>query len=236
MTDAHDTLRSFVPGESAARGVEEGALPSAEAKRIVIEGYALASHAYRGDTFELRGSGYAHWLSRVTPGLVAGARVLDLGCGCGVPVAAELATRFTVTGVDLSPLQIERAKALVPGARFVCADMSEVAFEPESFDAIVAFHSIINLPLDEQPALIASMARWLAPGGRVLATVGHDAWAGIESDWRGVKGARMYYAHATVTRYLEWFAAAGLDVFERGREPKHGDPGYAVLIARKGGA
>lgn len=207
-----------------------------EARRIVIEGYALASHAYRGDTFELRGSGYAHWLARFTPGLPAGARVLDLGCGCGVPVAAELAVRFDVTGVDLSPVQIERARALVPRARFLCADMSEVAFEDGAFDAIVAFYSIFNLPLAEQPALIARMARWLAPGGRVLVTVGHDAWTGIERDWRGVKGARMYYSHATITRYLEWLAAAGLEVTERGREPKDGDPGYAMVIARKGEA
>lgn len=208
---------------------------AAEARRIVIEGYALASHAYRGDTFELRGSGYAHWLSRFVPALPDGARVLDLGCGCGVPVAAELARRFDVTGVDLSPVQIERARALVPGARFVCADMSEVAFDDGAFDAIVAFYSIFNLPLDEQPALIARMARWLVPGGHVMATVGHDAWTGVERDWRGVKGARMYYAHATITRYLEWFAAAGLEVLERGREPKHGDPGYAMVIARKVG-
>ncbi len=205
-----------------------------EARRIVIDGYARASRAYRGDTFALAGTGYGHWLGRFARDLRDGARVLDLGCGCGVPVAAELAKRFDVTGVDLSPVQIERARELVPGARFVCADMTAVPIEPASFDAVVAFYSIFNVPLAEQPALIASIARWLVPGGRVLATVGHDAWSGIEENWRGVAGARMFYSHATITRYREWFAAAGLEIVEQGREPKDGNPGYAMLIARKG--
>lgn len=206
-----------------------------DAKRLIVDGYARASHAYRGDTFELAGSGYAYWLGRFTRALSDGARVLDLGCGCGVPVAVELAKRFDVTGVDLSPEQIERARTLVSGARFTCADMTTLAYEPGSFDAIVAFYSIINVPLGEQPALIESMARWLVPGGRVLATVGHDAWTGVEHDWRGVKGASMYYSHATITRYREWFAAAGLEIVEQGREPKEGNPGYAMLIAKRGG-
>jgi cyclopropane fatty-acyl-phospholipid synthase-like methyltransferase len=39
----------------------------------------------------------------------AGSAVLDLGGGCGVPVARRLAPRYAMTGVDLSPVQIERA-------------------------------------------------------------------------------------------------------------------------------
>lgn len=209
------------------------AISAGDARRIVLEGYERASVAYRADDAGLEQSGYGHWLARLSRRVARGARVLDLGCGCGVPVARELARAHRVTGVDLSPVQIERARALVPEATFVCADMTGVHFEPGSFDAVVAFYSLINVPVDEQPALIAAIARWLVPGGHVLATVGHDAWTGVERDWRGVPGACMYYSQATITRYLEWFAAAGLDVVERGREPKRGEPGYAMLIARK---
>ena len=53
-----------------------------------------------------------------------GVAVLDLGCGCGVPVARRLARRYAVTGVDLSPVQVERARTLVPNATFICADMA----------------------------------------------------------------------------------------------------------------
>jgi SAM-dependent methyltransferase len=140
-----------------------------------------------------------------------------------------------VTGVDLSPVQVERARALVPGATFVCADMAEAALEPASFDAAVAFYSIINVPLAEQPGLIARIASWLAPGGVLLAVVGRVAWTGTEPNWRGVEGVAMYYSQADVATYRRWFAAAGLAVEHEGIEPRNGRPGYSVLIARKAG-
>ena len=122
-------------------------------------------------------------------------------------------------------MQVERARELVPGAHFVCADMTTAEFEPESFDAIVAFYSIINVPLAEQPALLRRFAGWLAPGGWLLAVVGRDPWTGIEENWRGVPGARMYYSHADVAKYRTWLRDAGLAIVEEGREPKNGVPG-----------
>ena len=204
-------------------------------KSIVREGYDRASHAYRGDAFELERSGYAHWLGQLVPHLEDGARVLDLGCGNGVPVSRELARRYEVTGVDLSSVQIARARALVPAARFVCADMSEVAFTSGSFEAIVAFFSIINLPLDEQPMLIERMAAWLVPGGRLLATVGRYPGMRIEHDFRGVRGAAMYWSHADVRTYRAWLERAGFVIEREGVEPRNGNPGFAMLIARTAG-
>jgi SAM-dependent methyltransferase len=204
-------------------------------RHIVLDGYAKASHAYRGDAFELEGSGYAHWLRRFAAAVPAGGAVLDLGCGNGLPVARELSVRYAVTGVDLSPVQVERARALVPGARFVCADMTRVELAPASFAGVAAFYSIINVPASEQPVLLRRIAGWLMPGGHVLATVGRDAWTGVEENWRGVAGARMYYSQASVHDYRAWFAAAGLEIVEEGREPREGNPGYAVLLARRKG-
>ena len=204
-------------------------------KTIVRDGYDRASHAYRGDTFAFVRSGYAHWLAQLTPGLAPGARVLDLGCGNGIPAARELARRFEVTGVDLSRVQIERARELVPGARFVCADMAALELAPASFDAVIAFFSLINLPLDEQPALIGRIAEWLVPGGSLLATVGRYAWTRVEPDFRGVHGVPMYWSHADIATYRAWFTHSGLVIEREGIEPQHGNPGYAVLLARKAG-
>jgi len=205
-------------------------------KRIVREGYDLVSRAYRGDTLEIDDqSGYAHWLRRLTKRLRPGARVLDLGCGNGIPVASELAKRFAVTGVDLSPVQIERARSLVPGARFVCEDMTRVVFEPASFDAVTAFFSIINVPVAEQPGLIESVARWLEPGGWFLAILGRTAWTGTERNWRGVQGATMYWSTTDVATYRSWFVNAGFSIDEEGVQPEQGNPGFAVLIARRAG-
>ncbi|HET7271723.1 MAG TPA: class I SAM-dependent methyltransferase, partial [Rubrobacter sp.] len=85
------------------------------------------------------------------------ATVLDLGCGAGVPVTRWLSDReFAVTGVDVSARQLELARSNVPTATFIKADMIELSFAPETFDAVVAFHSIIHVPRTDHPALLAS--------------------------------------------------------------------------------
>ena len=228
--DARESTDARVSAEATA---EAGS--AVDPKQLVREGYDRASHAYRADTFEFVRSGYDYWLRRFTPALEDGARVLDLGCGNGVPVARELAQRFVVTGLDLSPVQIERARGLVPSAHFVCDDMTTASFAPGSFDAVVAFFSIINVPLEEQPALIERIAGWLTPGGKLLAVVGKLARTHLEPDWRGVTGVTMYWSQADLASYREWFERAGLTIEQEGSQPKNGNPGYAVLIARRQG-
>ena len=199
-------------------------------KDIVRSGYDKVSYAYRAASFDYAHSAYASCLAWLDPLLPPGARVLDLGCGCGVPVAQELAGRgHAVTGVDLSPVQIERARQLVPAAEFLCADMTALDFPPHAFDAIVAFYSVIHVPLAEQPALFATLARWLKPGGYLLATVGHTAWTGTEADWLDVPGGAMYWSHADAATYRAWFAANGLRIVQEGFLPE-GDGGHTVLL------
>ncbi|MEO5617568.1 MAG: methyltransferase domain-containing protein [Candidatus Eisenbacteria bacterium] len=207
-----------------------------DVRRLVREGYDRASYAYRGDACDLEQSGYGYWLRRFATRVPDGARVLDLGCGCGVPATQEMARRWAVTGLDLSPVQIERARALVPRAQFLCDDMSSVEFVPGSFDAVVAFYSIINLPLEAQPALFGRIAAWLAPGGWFLGVVGKHPRTGIERDFRGVKGATMYWSYADLREYRRWITAAGLDIVETGSQPERSEYGYAVVIAQRSAA
>ena len=201
---------------------------------IVRAAYSVASETYRGDAFALvANSGYAHWLRRLERLMAPGSRVLDLGCGNGIPVARELAKRHRVTGVDLSEVQIQRARHLVPEAEFVCADMTDVHFEPASFDAVTAFFSMINVPAEEQPQVIRNVAGWLAPGGYFLAIVGKVKGDWIEETWRGVKGVAMYYSHAGLETSRACVRDAGFDIIEEGTEPENGAPGFGVVIARR---
>jgi SAM-dependent methyltransferase len=205
-----------------------------EPKRVVEAGYDAASFAYRADD-EPDGE-YGSWLAAATEGLPAGARVLDLGCGCGVPGARWLVAHgCAVTGVDLSPVQIERARRLVPGARFVLADMNDVRFPAASFDAVVALYSLIHVPVAEQPALIASIHSWLRPGGRFLAIVGVESWTGTEEDWLGA-GAPMWWSHEDTATYVRWFQGAGFRVQWRRSVPEReipapADAGHTLILA-----
>jgi SAM-dependent methyltransferase len=195
-------------------------------KEIVRAGYDQASHAYRADDPDAT---LPPFVTEIVERLPAGAAVLDLGCGTGLPVARALATRFDVLGVDLSPVQIERARRLVTDARFEVADMSALRLLPGSLDAVVAIYSLIHLPLDEQPPLLARIAQWLRPGGLLLATVGAEAWTGSEDDWLG-SGSTMWWSHADEATYLHWLREAGFEVIERTFVPE-GDGGHVFVLA-----
>lgn len=181
-------------------------------KRLVRDGYDKASHAYRADSGSGCGHDYEAWLEQLCADLGPRSHVLDLGCGCGLLVAQLRAARAEVTGVDISPVQIERARSLVPQARFLCEDMAAVAFPPASFDAVIAFFAVFHLPLEEQPAFFRRIAAWLKPGGRFLGTVGASAAAGMVRDWLGVQGANMYWSQTDARTYRRWLEECGFTV------------------------
>jgi SAM-dependent methyltransferase len=200
-------------------------------KRIVRTGYDLVSYAYRGDVEDEDCAQYHRWLDKLIPLLPENSPVVDLGCGCGIPVARRLAAIHQVTGIDISPVQIERARHNVPEAQFTCADMARLEFPSESFCAIVSFYAIIHLPLDEQPALFGNLYRWLRPGGYLMATVGSQAWTGREENWLGA-GAPMVWSHADTVTYLEWIKAVGFDLLWSRFVPEGGS-GHTLILARR---
>lgn len=200
-----------------------------EDKRAVVRrGYDLVSRAYRTDDAEE--GVYAEWLDLLEQRVEPGAAVLDLGCGNGIPVARRLAGRYEVTGVDFSSVQIERARALVPAATFLCADMTLVQFTDASFAAVTCLYALIHLPLDEQPAMLRSIRRWLRPDGLFIATVGHTAWTGIEKNWLGVEGGDMWWSHADTDTYRRWVTDAGLKI-ERESFVPEGTGGHTFILA-----
>jgi cyclopropane fatty-acyl-phospholipid synthase-like methyltransferase len=159
-------------------------------KQLVALGYDRIADSYL-ERFG-RSSVRAAKLAEVIGQLPAGASILDLGCGAGIPVAHELVTLgFNVTGVDASSGQIARARRNVSGARFMQADMAAVQFAPESFDAVGAFYSVTHLPKSEHGVLIGRIAKWLRPGGRFLANFG-----AAEGDWSEEwLGTTMFFSH-----------------------------------------
>jgi cyclopropane fatty-acyl-phospholipid synthase-like methyltransferase len=148
------------------------------------------------------------------------AAVLDLGCGAGVPVTRWLANRgFAVTGVDVSAKQLELARTNVPEGTFLKADMTEVVFAPESFEAVVAFHSIIQVPRTEHPTLLESIHLWLEPGGALLATMTVADYEGRDEDWEGW-GAPMAWSHYDRNANVAMLREAGFEM--RYAEPRTG--------------
>ncbi len=199
----------------------------ADPKQIVRDGYDAVSHAYRADDGE---SPYPYdaFLAELTPLLAAGDPVLDLGCGCGVPVARELARDHAVTGVDLSPVQIERARRLVPGAEFHCADMATVELPADHFAGIISCYALIHVPVEEHRDIYGRIRRWLRPGGHALLIVGAQEWTGVEE----YLGAPMHWSHTDTATNLRWIAEAGLEVV-RHRFVAERESGHTLVLARR---
>lgn len=205
-------------------------MTAGDERELVRRGYDALSYYYRRD--DAGEEGYAPWLAALRERVPAGGEVLDLGCGCGIPVARGLAADgYRVTGVDISDVQIERARRLVPTGTFLRADATTVEFPAGRFDAVVSLYALIHMPLDAQPGLIARAAGWLRPGGWLLTVTGENAWTGSEDNWLGGPAA-MWWSHADAATYRSWLTGAGLLIVEQRFVPE-GSGGHALLWARK---
>ncbi|MEU0092935.1 class I SAM-dependent methyltransferase [Kribbella sp. NPDC006257] len=202
-------------------------------KDVVRRGYDALSarydEAYDGE------SKYGDWLTEILARLGDGSQVLDLGCGSGVPVAATLSgAGHRVTGVDLSGVQVERARERVPAATFVQGDATKLVLPAASFDAVLSFYALIHIPVDEQRELLHRIADWLRPGGLFVATVGATAWTGAEENWLG-GDAPMWWSHPDAATTRTWIEEAGL-VVEREEFIPEGAGGHTLLWAYRSAA
>ncbi|MDP8923209.1 MAG: methyltransferase domain-containing protein [Chloroflexota bacterium] len=156
-------------------------------KRVVAEGYDRVAERFLIWAARVGGDVRERYATILADGLSDGAAVLELGCGAGVPVAAGLARRFRVTGVDISRRQIELARRNVPNATFLHRDMTRLSLAADSFDAVAAFYALNHVPRDELGPLFHSIARWLRPGGRFVASLPTGSNPGsVEADWLSV--------------------------------------------------
>jgi len=209
---------------------------ASRARALVQRGYDAISRAYRDDQGHAGPDQaedtdrYAGWIDELAAVLPGGGAVLDLGCGAGVPTCARLVQHgFDVTGLDFSAVQIERARALVPGASFVQADMVTWSAPPATFDAIVSLYALIHVPVVDQRSLFDRVRHWLTPGGYFLATVGFERWTGVED----YLGAPMFWDHADEATTLGWMQEVGLEP-QWHRYVSEGDSGHTLVLARRG--
>jgi ubiquinone/menaquinone biosynthesis C-methylase UbiE len=92
-------------------------------------------------------------------------QVLDLCCGSGQATKFLVEYSQNVTGLDISPLSLERAKKNVPQARYVEALAENMPFPDNNFDLVhtsVAMHEMTTSQLQQ---IFKEVYRVLKPGG-----------------------------------------------------------------------
>ena len=177
--------------------------------QIVSDGYDAMGEAFAEWRTRIVDDPRREWEDELASRLTEGARLLELGCGSGPPETQRLARRFALTGVDISPRQIERARAAIPGAEFICADFTELELPAGSFDAVASFYAFNHVPRDLLAPLLTRAQGWLVPGGWLLTAFGVSDTEGWTGDWLGAETFFSSYPAETNSRLVR---AAGFTI------------------------
>jgi SAM-dependent methyltransferase len=200
-------------------------------KKTVKEGYNAIAERYLAE--RTRDSEDVRLLDEFIERLPENAKVLDAGCGAGVPISQMLSEHFDVTGIDFSEAQIKLAKKNVPKAKFICQDMTKPDFSEDTFDGICSYYAIIHIPREEHQPLLANFYRMLKPGGFALLCLGAEHL--VDDIDENYLGTRMYWSHYDIDTYLKILKDCGLSVIWSKRvvdETCEGS-GHLFVIAQK---
>lgn len=157
------------------------------------------SHDYLAEPFFREA--FEGWLGM----LPAGGRVLEIGCGHGIPIAATLAAAGQrVTGIDPSAQMIAEARQAVPGQDFRQLALVELQ-ETNAFDGACCFFSLLCMDPVELRFGLERLHTALKPGAPLLIVSGVPDLFTRTSPLRSVQGRTTWewpYDHEDMTAVL----------------------------------
>jgi 2-polyprenyl-3-methyl-5-hydroxy-6-metoxy-1,4-benzoquinol methylase len=168
------------------------------------------------------------WLERFLALLPKCGNILDLGCGCGTPIASYFIERgHQLTGVDASPDLIEMAQAAFPSQTWLLSDMRSVLLSGR-FDGILAWDSFFHLNHENQRAMFDKFAEFAAPGAGLMFTSGPSHGEAIGE----FEGEPLYHASLDPSEYQNLLNSAGFrEVMHKFEDPDCS--GRTVWLAQK---
>jgi cyclopropane fatty-acyl-phospholipid synthase-like methyltransferase len=185
---------------------------AASQQELVRAGYNVIAKDYLA-WIQQRPTAHHVKLQQILEHLDASSRVLELGCGAGLPVTQVLTQHVAeVVANDNSEEQIALAKSNAPRAKFIHGDMTQLEFPSESFDAVVAFYSFFHVPREQHETLIKNVCDWLRKGGLLLFTYSSHAEEGIYPLFLGTK---MYFSSFGTEQILDIVKSCGFTIVEQ---------------------
>jgi len=118
-----------------------------------------------------------------------GMKVLEVGCGTGANLALFADKGCKITGVDLSPSMIDVARRkLGESADLRIGDAADMPFSDCSFDLVVSFLTLHEMPAPVRLPVAAEMARVVRRNGRLLMVDFHPGPYRFPKGWiyRGI--------------------------------------------------
>ena len=159
--------------------------------------------------------------------------ILDLGCGGGQDARFLLAKGLRVVGMDLTTAFLRAAQNTAPSVPLIRADMRDLPFRDESFDAVWAAACLMHVPKSEAAHALKRLNHIVRSGGLLAATVTYGTQSRICTDgWMpGRYFARWQKAElARVVEQSDWTIDSLQVVSNQERKGR-----WLNLIARRDG-
>jgi SAM-dependent methyltransferase len=150
------------------------------------------------------------WHDRFIDRLGKGAKVLDLGCGPGRPVAQHMVERgLRVIGVDSSSTMISFSRQRLPDQEWIVADMRQLVLG-RRFDGILAWDSFFHLAHDDQRRMFGIFADHASVGTVLMFNTGPQHGEGVGE----YRGDPLYHASLSPGEYEALTARFGFHVLQ----------------------
>jgi SAM-dependent methyltransferase len=196
---------------------------SSHRNRAIYERYALEWDADRNGVVW----NDKRWHDRFVGLLGAGATVLDLGCGSGIPVARNLVQNaLRVTGVDTSPTLIALCRERMPDQEWIVGDMRAISFA-KRFDGILGWDSYFFLEPDDQRRMFDIFAAHAGVECVLMFNTGPRFGEAIGE----YRSEPLYHASLDASEYRSLLDRSGFAVLDHIVEDPHAG-GRTIWLAR----
>jgi cyclopropane fatty-acyl-phospholipid synthase-like methyltransferase len=195
-------------------------------KNIVKTGYNKIAKKYSSNRDQFKNNKY---LDKLVNLLKPGSKILDIGCGSGVPIDKYLFDQgFEIKGIDISEEQIKLAQKNLPKCNLEVKDIAKLKKDEYSVDAVVSFYTIFHIPRENHLDLLKKIKTYLNKNGLLLITMGSSEWEGKEN----FHGTQMWWSHYGAEKNKRIIKQAGFKIIFDEID-KSGGENHLVVLARK---
>lgn len=133
------------------------------------------------------------------------AKVLDVGCGPGniTKYFLNLRNDLEITGIDLAPNMVERAKINIPNANFIVKDALKINELEDLFDGIVIGFCMPYLSKEDCSILIIQSAEKLHSGGLIYISTMEDDYNKSGYETTSFSNEKEVYVYYHQEQYLK---------------------------------
>lgn len=236
-------VEAAAPGAPAAMAVDrESVLADGAAARDarVVAAYDAVATAYADHLVDelLDGQPFETWVLDRVAADADGGPVVEVGCGPGHVTAYLAEAGADATGIDVSPAMVEEARRRFPDGAYDPGDLRRLMRPTTApgWSAVLAWYSLIHLAASELPDAIASLARPLAPDGRLVVALHAGAEVRHNGCWFDVPVDLDVVLHdpAEVRSVVEAAGLVDVEWYLRGPRTSRGETtDRFYLLARK---